>query len=330
MVYQKVGIHNLTRTEPVNGTGRSHSNGRVRLCRVAEIPSDSGFPNRLNLIMKKKKTLLQLYVLIVVIFFMFCSSVVCSDIELAKKSTLEAILKKGELWVGFDSGYMPFEMTNQKGRYVGFDIDIAKEMAKAIGVKFVPVNTAWDDIIPSLTTGKFDIIISGMTVTQERNLKIDFADPYIIVGQTILINKKHDGKIKSYKDLNCPKYIVTSQSSTTGEQAVKNLIPKCTYKSFKTENEAVLEVINGNADAFVYDLPFCVVVMVMKGKDKLTFLDKPFTFEPLAWAIRKGDPDFLNWLNNFLRQIKNDGRYERIYNKWIINTDWIKNVQRLD
>jgi polar amino acid transport system substrate-binding protein len=138
--------------------------------------------------MEKKKTFLQLFVLIVVIFFMFCSSAVCSDIELAKKSTLEAILKKGELSVGFDSGYIPFEMTNQKGRYVGFDIDIAKEMAKAAGVKFVPVNTAWDDIIPSLTTGKFDIIISGMTVTQEINLKINFANPYIIVVQSILIN----------------------------------------------------------------------------------------------------------------------------------------------
>ena len=277
-----------------------------------------------------KIQLLQLCALMVVIFFMLCSSVFCIYIELAKKSTLENILKKGELWVGFDSGYMPFEMTNQKGRYVGFDIDMAKEMAKAMGVKFVPVNTAWDDIIPSLITGKFDIIISGITVTQERNLKISFTDPYIIVGQTLLIDKKHERKINSYKDLNDPEYIVTSQSGTTGEEAAKNLIPKCTYKSFKTEKEAVLEVINGNADAFVYDLPFCVVVMVMQGKDKLTFLDKPFTYEPLAWAIRKGDPDFLNWLNNFLRQIKKDGRYERIYNKWIKNTDWIRNVQRLD
>lgn len=265
-----------------------------------------------------------------VIFFLISASAIGADIELAKKSTLESILKRGELWVGFDSGYMPFEMTNQKGRYVGFDIDVAKEIAKAMGVKFVPINTDWVDIIPSLVTGKFDIIISGMTVTQERNLKINFADPYIIVGQTILINKKHEGVIKSYKDLNNPKYIVTSQTGTTGEEAVKGFIPKCKYKSFKTEKDAVLEVINGKADAFVYDLPYCVVVMVMQGKDKLAFLDKPFTYEPLAWAVRRGDPDFLNWLNNFLNQIKNDGRYDRIYNKWIKSTDWIKNVQRLD
>ncbi len=277
-----------------------------------------------------KKGLPRISLAIILLSCWVCASAIGADIELAKKSTLETILKRGELWVGFDSGYMPFEMTNQKGRYVGFDIDMAKEMAKAMGVKFVPINTAWDDIIPSLTTGKFDIIISGMTITQERNLKINFADPYIIVGQTILLNKKHEGKIKSYKDLNDSRYIVTSQSGTTGETAVKILIPKCIYKSFKTENEAASEVLNGKADAFVYDLPFCAVIMAMQGKGKLFFLDTPFTYEPLAWAVRKTDPDFLNWLNNFLRQIKNDGRYDKIYNKWIKSTDWIKNVQRLD
>ena len=250
-----------------------------------------------------------------------------ADIELARKSTLEQVLKAGEIRVGFEAGYMPFEMTDKNGNFVGFDIDIAKEMAKAMGVKFVPVNTAWDGIIPSLITGKFDIIMSGMTVTQERNLKVNFADPYIIVGQTILIDKKHADTVKSYKDLNDPKYIVTSKLGTTGEQAVKRMIPRATYKSFETETEGALEVLNGKADAFVYDLPYCVVFMAQQGKENLIFLDEPFTLEPLAWAINKGDPDFLNWLNNFLRQLKNDGRYDRIYNKWIKSTEWIQDIQ---
>ncbi len=274
-----------------------------------------------------KKSLIFGTAAIFVMFFCVSTSALGADIELAKKSTLESILKKGELRVGFEAGYMPFEMTDKKGKFVGFDIDMAKAMAKAMGVKFVPVNTAWDGIIPSLITNKFDIIMSGMTVTQERNLKINFANPYIIIGQAILLNKKHDGKIKSYKDLNNSKYIVTSKLGTTGEQAVKRLIPKCNYKSFETEPEAALEVVNGKADAFVYDLPYCVVFMGQQGAGKLVFIDKPFTFEPLAWAVKKGDPDFMNWLNNFLKQVKNDGRYDRIYNKWIKSTDWIKNVQ---
>ncbi len=272
------------------------------------------------------KKVMQALVFLTAAVFVLAGAVSAADIELAKKSTLEEILKRGELRVGFEAGYMPFEMTDTKGNFVGFDIDMAKEMAKAMGVKFVPVNTAWDGIIPSLVTGKFDIIMSGMTVTQERNLKVNFADPYIIVGQTILLNRKHEGTVTSYKDLNDPKYTVTSKLGTTGEQAVKRLIPKCTYKSFETETEAALEVVNGKADAFVYDLPFNVVFMAQQGKGKVIFLDEPFTFEPLAWAINKGDPDFLNWLNNFLRQVKNDGRYDRIYDKWIRGTDWIQDV----
>ena len=249
------------------------------------------------------------------------------DINLAKKSTINEILERGALRVGFEAGYLPFEMADKKGNFIGFDIDVAKEMAKAMGVKFEPVNTAWDGIIPALITKKFDIIISGMTITQERNLKVNFADPYIIVGQTILLNKKHAGKVKSYKDLNNPKYTVTSKLGTTGEQAIKRLIPRAKYKSFEVESEAALEVLTGKADATVYDLPFCATFMAQQGEGKLIFLDEPFTFEPLAWAVRKGDPDFMNWLNNFLRQLKNDGRYDRIYNKWIKSTDWIKEVQ---
>ena len=264
---------------------------------------------------------------LMVLFFIVSTPVFGDDIELAKKSTLEEIVKRGELRVGFEAGYLPFEMAVKKGRFIGFDIDVAKEMAKAMKVKFVPVNTAWDGIIPALITKKFDIIMSGMTITQERNLKINFADPYIIVGQTILLNKKHEGIVKSYKDLNNPKFVVTSKLGTTGEQAIKRMIPKATYKSFEVESEAALEVLTGKADATIYDLPFCAVFMAQQGAGKLIFLDEPFTFEPLAWAVRKGDPDFLNWLNNFLRQIKNDGRYERIYNKWIKSTEWIKEVQ---
>jgi polar amino acid transport system substrate-binding protein len=254
-------------------------------------------------------------------------SAIGADFDLAKSSTLEGILKKGQLRVGFEAGYTPFEMVNRKGAFIGFDIDVAKEMAEAMGVKLVLVNTAWDGIIPALETNKFDIIISAMTVTQERNLKVNFADPYIIVGQTILVNNKHKGKINSYKDLNSPKYIVTSKLGTTGEKAVKRYIPNCTYKSFETQVDAGMEVINGSADAFIYDLPFCESFFAAHGKNSLYHIDKPFTYEPLAWALKKGDPDFLNWLNNFLRQIKNDGRYEMFYNKWIRSTAWQKEIE---
>ena len=269
-----------------------------------------------------KKGLVLGLMTLAVIGFLFVTSAFSADIDLAKKSTIEQIMKRGELRVGFESGYVPFEMTNKKGEFIGFDMDYGRRLAKDMGVKFVPINTAWDGIIPALMTGKFDIIMGGMTITQERNLKVNFADPYIVVGQTILLNKKLKDKVLSYKDLNNPKYIVTSQMGTTGEQAIKKYIPKATYKGFEAQVEAGLEVINGKADALVYDLPFCGFLYGSQGKDKTIFLSDPFTYEPLAWAINKGDPDFLNYLNNFLRQSKGDGFYDRMYKKWITGVKW--------
>jgi len=274
-----------------------------------------------------KKALLTGLFAIAALGLIFSTAAFGADIELAKKSTVEKILKRGELRVGFESGYVPFEMTDKQGKFIGFDMDFGRRMAKSMGVKFVPINTAWDGIIPALMTDKFDIIMGGMTITQERNLKINFADPYIVVGQAILLNKKLEGKVLSYKDLNDPKFILTSRMGTTGEQAIKKYIPKATYKGFESEAEAGLEVINGKADALVYDLPFCGFLYGSQGKGKTVFLNQPFTFEPLAWAINKGDPDFLNFLNNFLRQSKGDGFYEKVYNKWIIGSDWKKELK---
>ncbi|MBU0971078.1 MAG: transporter substrate-binding domain-containing protein [Proteobacteria bacterium] len=271
-----------------------------------------------------KKVLISLFALA----FLFVSAPAFSaDIELAKTSTIETIVKSGKLRVGFESGYLPFEMTNTKGQYIGFDVDMGKALAKAMKVTYEPVNTAWDGIIPGLITDKYDIIISGMTCTQERNLAINFTDPYIVIGQAILLNKKHEGKVLSYKDLNDPKFVITSKLGTTGEQAVKRMIPKATYKSFEVETEACMEVIQGNADASVYDLPLIEIVQAQHGAGKTIALTKPFTFEPLAMAIRKGDPDFLNFLNNFLRQYKNDGRYDKAYEKWIKSDEWQKDLK---
>ena len=248
-------------------------------------------------------------------------------LSVASADTLEEILKRGSLRVGMEPGYMPFELTNQKGEIIGFDVDVAKRMAKAMGVKLELVSTAWDGIIPALLTKKFDILMSGMTLTQERNLKINFAQPYIVIGQTILLRKELAGQVKSYKDLNDPKYKVGSKLGTTGEQATKRMIPKAKYISYETEQEGVLEVVNGKIDAFVYDMPYNAAAFTQRGQGKLVYLDKPFTYEPLAWAVRKGDFDFINWLDNFMNQIKNDGTYDQIYHKWFEDDAWMKELQ---
>ncbi|MCP3955979.1 MAG: transporter substrate-binding domain-containing protein [Desulfobacterales bacterium] len=269
-----------------------------------------------------------------------------ADVELSKDSTLEGIMRRGELRIGLEAGYMPFEMIDKrsglrqkeirhggfrrKGRQlslIGFDIDMGIAMAKALGVKPVFVDTLWPSIIPALNLGRFDIIFGGMSVTESRKQKVDFAEPFMTVGQTVLLNARHKKVVKSYKDLNDPKFVVVSKPGTTGEEAVKKMMPKATYKTVGTEIDGAQRVLAGKADAFIYDLPFNAVFIAMHPSDQLIFLDKPFTKEPIAWAIRKNDPDFLKFSNDFLSKIKADGSFDKIYNKWFKGSDWYQFVR---
>lgn len=277
-----------------------------------------------------KKLLFMVFVAMFAGLFCFGSAMALTTEDIAKASTLEEIQKRGELLVGMEAGYQPFEMQDEKGNIVGFDVDIAYEMGKAIfgegGEKKVRlVNTAWEGIIPALMTHKFDIIMSGMTILQSRNLKINFCEPVYYIGQCLLVNKKDADKYKSYKDLNKKGVIVTSKLGVTGSFTAEKKMPKATLRLFKTEAEGALQVANGLADAFIYDEPQVRVFAAMY-KDKTVGIFDPITYEPLAWAIRKGDPDFLNFLNNFLRQLRGDGRWEQFKQKWF--ADYIEELAR--
>lgn len=247
-------------------------------------------------------------------------------INYSSAGIIEDAVQRGTLRVGLNPTYMPFEMINEKGEIIGFEIDILKKMAKAMGVKLEIVSISYDGLIPSLLTGKFDLIASGMTVSQQRNLKVNFTNPIIKTGQTLLIRKALADKIKSYKDLNQADYKITSKLGTTGEATAKKLLSKAQYFSYNTEAEAVLEVVNDKADAFVYDASYNILAIKKLGNDKLIFLDTPITYEPQAFALRKGDYDSINWINNFLNQIKQDGTYDKIYNKWFTKTDWLQEM----
>ena len=269
-----------------------------------------------------KRLLFALLVAVFVGSLTLGSAMALTTEDIAKTSTLEEIQKRGQLLVGLEAGYQPFEMQDEKGNIIGFDVDMAYEMGKALfgegGEKKVKlINTAWEGIIPALMTHKFDIIMSGMTVLQSRNLKINFCDPYYYIGQCLLIQRKDKEKYKSYHDLNKKGVIVTSKLGVTGAFTAEKLLPNATLRLFKMEGEGALQVANGLADGFIYDEPQVRVFAAMY-RDKTVGIYEPLTYEPLAWAIRKGDPDFLNWLNNFLAQVRGDGRWDQLKEKWFV------------
>lgn len=274
-----------------------------------------------------------LFVLLILTFagsFCLTSAMALTTEDLAKVSTLEEIQKRGELWVGLEAGYQPFEMQDEKGNIVGFDVDCAYELGKALfgegGEKKVKlINTAWEGIIPALMTHKFDIIMSGMTLLQSRNLKVNFCDPVYYIGQCMLINRKNVDKYKTPEDLNKKGLVITSKLGVTGAFTAEKLMPNAEHRFFKGEADGAIQVANGMADAFIYDEPQ-VRVFAAKYKKNTVGIYTPLTYEPLAWAIRKGDPDFLNFLNNFLRQIRGDGRWDQLKQKWFV--DYIEELAK--
>lgn len=261
-----------------------------------------------------------------IVLALFASPLLAADQALWEKSTLNQIMKRGELRVGLEAGYMPFEMLDKNGNIIGFDVDLAKKMASVLKVKVTLVNTQWDGIIPALLTDKFDIIMGGMTITPERNAQVNFTQPYIVVGQSALLHIKHRGKITDARQLDDPKITIATKLGTSGDITSTRMMTRAKIKRFETESDAALEVKNGRADAFVYDFPF-LAIYAAQHPEAVGLLPQPFTKEALGWAIRKGDPDFENWLNNFLLSIRNDGTYDVLYKRWFEGTAWLKNVQ---
>lgn len=243
----------------------------------------------------------------------------------AAESALQQIRQRGELRVGLEAGYMPFEMIDKSGEIIGFDIDLARLMARKLGVKLKVVNQSWDGIIPALLTGKFDVTLGGMTITPERAKSVDFCDPYVTIGQTVLLNKKHADKVKSVKDLDQPQFLILTKLGTTGDLAAKKQFKRAKLRTFEHQAEAAIEVQNGRADGFVYDLPFNAV-MAARYPGSLAHLKQPFTKEDLGWAIRQGDPELRQWLNEFLAGLRKDGTYDALYRKWFEGSAWLANV----
>ena len=257
-------------------------------------------------------------------FLLGLALLACAGTAVAE--TLDDIKKRGELRVGFETGYMPFEMIDKGGQVIGFDVDLARLMARKLGVKLTMVNQAWDGIVPALLTGKFDVLMGGMTVTPERAQRVAFCDPYIHIGQTVLLNKKLASRVKKHTDLNTPEFRVLSKLGTTGDIAARKAFPRAKIDTFEHEADAAIEVRNGRAAAFIYDLPFNAV-LAAQYPDSLVHLGEPFTREDLAWGLRKDDTELRAWLNEFLAGVKKDGTYQALYRKWFEGNAWLANVK---
>jgi polar amino acid transport system substrate-binding protein len=217
--------------------------------------------------------------------------------------------------VGTDAAYAPFESQNEKGEIVGFDIDVVQAIAAKAGIQVKFVNTPWEGIFNTLQQGDRDMVVSAVTITDERKQTMDFSDPYFDAAQLIAV--KETSKVTKFADLK--KLKVGVQTGTTGDEAVSKLMGKTStsIKRFESTPLALKELESGGVDAVVADNGVIAHYVANNpgGKFK-TVSDKEFVPEQYGIAVKKGNAELLGKLNQGLAAIKADGTYNQIYAKY--------------
>ncbi len=260
---------------------------------------------------------------------LFAAPLPASDIrqELTRQGTLEQVIDKNRLRVGF-STFVPWAMKDKQGEFTGFEIEVAQRLATDMGVTVQFVPTKWSGIIPALLTGKFDIIIGGMGITPERNLKVNFSSPYEFTGMSIVANSKLAPGITSLEEFNTPDQTVVARIGTTAAAAAKKFLPKAQIRLFDDEGQALQEVLNNRAAAMISSQPFPEFQsLAYPARLYLPLAGETFTKEPIGFAVRKGDPDFLNYLNNWILVRQSDGWLQERYAYWFTTQDWKSRVE---
>lgn len=258
-----------------------------------------------------KNKLLSIVMLALVLFITGCAQK-----EEVRVDTLDKILQRGKLVVGVKYDAKPFGYLNEKGAPVGFDVDLAKYIAKTLlgdenRIEFKQVTPS--SRILALTSGQVDMVIATMTITQSRAQIIDFSLPYYVSGQAILVPS--DSKIRSISDLNGKKVIVVFGS--TAERNLRLMAPEAEIIGFKTYPSAFLALKEGRADAMTSDDTILIGYAISDKSVKL--LPKQYSKEPYAVAFKKGDESarLKSRVDAIIDDMERSGELSQLKHKWI-------------
>jgi polar amino acid transport system substrate-binding protein len=219
-----------------------------------------------------------------------------------------------ELRVGMNLGYPPFEMQDKTGKPDGVSVKLAESLAAELKrpLKIVPME--FSGLIPALKTGHIDLIISSMTATDERRKSIDFSEPYAFTGLALLVRK--DSPIQSVEDLKSPGRVIAAKAATTGESWSIQHLPDAKRVVFEDQGACVLEVVQGRADAFIYD-QLSIMQYAAENKESTRGLLKPFVEESWAVAIAKGNDGLRLKVNDFLTRFREKGGFGSLGDQYL-------------
>jgi polar amino acid transport system substrate-binding protein len=239
---------------------------------------------------------------------------------------LDRIQEKKELVVGTAGSMPPLNMTTKDGQIVGMEMDLARLFASGMDVKLTLKAMPFNDLLPALEAAQVDMVLSGMTMTPGRNLKVAFVGPYFGSGKSILAKMVNVGSIDEIAKMNNPDKILVALKGSTSQMFVEKVIPKAKLVLADDYDQAVAMVRNDKAVAMVADYPICMVSVFRYPDAKLGTLEKPISYEPIGVALPPNDPLLVNWVQNFLQTLEKTGQTKMLMEKWFKDTSWVSQL----
>ena len=237
------------------------------------------------------------------------------------ESVIEEVQDRGVLRVGLGL-FAPWSACDADGELIGFEIEVATRLAEDMGVEVEFARTNWNYIIPSLIAEEFDVIISGMTILPERNLKVNFTSSYNQTGISLVANTDRTGGLETLEDFNSSSVTIATRRGASSIPAIENVFPDAMMLLYDTDTEVLDAVVSAEADAAA---AFASTgnSWVEANPDTLHLpFEEPFASEVLAIAARKGDHDALNFFNSWIAIRKADGWLEQHRQYWFDTREW--------
>ena len=243
----------------------------------------------------------------------------------AAGTVMDRILKRGELVVGITGTQPPLNATNKDGEIIGFDADIAKLIATSMGVEIKFETMPFAKLLPALKAGQVDLILSSMTMTLERNLKVAFVGPYYVSGKGILTKGQTIALLQDPDGLNRPQFKIAALQNSTSKKVVEKTAPKAELVATASYDEAVDMLLKDKIDAMIADFPFCAFTAFRHKESGLVAGQSKLTFEPLGIAVQE-DTLLINWLQNFMLMLEGSGQFQLLNKRWFQDASWVKEL----
>jgi polar amino acid transport system substrate-binding protein len=241
-------------------------------------------------------------------------------------ATLAGIRARGLLVVGTAASMPPLNMTTRRGDVIGLDVDLARAMAEALGVKLRLATIPFPDLLPALEAGRIDAIISSMTITAERSRRVAFVGPYFISGKSFLTKASNLASVRGPSELNHPGVRLAALRASTSQSFVEQAMPRARLVLIQTYDEGIDLVTRGQADAMIADFPVCVFSVFRYPDRKFYALVEPFTQEPLGIALPRGDPPLETWTRDWLQGLEASGALTRMRDRWFKDASWLSEL----